>query len=153
MSENNIFRDTNQEVLHLLKELSEMKTVLKETSQKISQIERHVKRAFQIPSKPKEKNKQLTAKGNAEPTIDGSQALKIFDELSDSWIGEKTDEIKNSLSEMLTPDLKLMAHELGLTFKSKPSKNSLCSSIMGRLNERYMMSKNINVTKPKSEDQ
>ena len=47
---------------------------------------------------------------------------------------------------MTVPDLKMMTHELGVAFPAKPSKKALFSGIIGRLNEREMLSKNVNIS-------
>ncbi len=60
-------------------------------------------------------------------------------------------EVENKLQKMLSPDLKLMAYELGVTSSTKASKKALHKGIIGRLNERKMLSKNINVTPSQKE--
>jgi hypothetical protein len=52
---------------------------------------------------------------------------------------------------MSQPNLKLLAHELGLSFASKPSRKALATAIIGRINESVMLSRNTNVTAPRSE--
>ncbi len=74
------------------------------------------------------------------------EALSLFDELSVVFRKEGPQEAKKRLGSMTVPDLKFMAHELGVTFSTKPSKKALFSGIVGRLNEREMLSKNVNIT-------
>jgi hypothetical protein len=50
---------------------------------------------------------------------------------------------------MPIPDLKVMAHELGVTFRSKPSRKDLSVGIRGRISESVMLSKNVNTTQPR----
>lgn len=153
MNEQNIFRNKGEELERLTQEIADLKSTMKEMASSLVRIEKHVKRSFGIPpkskssvkSKPRQKS---TARKKEEPTIAPEEALRLFDELSENWDNEKPALIEGKLQEMTIPNLKLMAHELGVTFKSKPSKKTLCARIMGRLNERAMLSMNVNVTSP-----
>jgi hypothetical protein len=42
---------------------------------------------------------------------------------------------------MSIPDLKLIAHELGVSFSSKPSRKGLHAGIRGRISESVMLSR------------
>lgn len=153
MSEQDFFRSKEEELQRLTQEIAELKSAMKEMSASLSRIERHVKRSFGIPPKTKSpvKNKpaqKTTEQKREEPTITPEEALKIFDEFSENWDADNPSLVKDKLQEMILPNLKLMAHELGVTFKGKPSKKRLCEGIMGRLNERAMLSRNVNVTSP-----
>ncbi len=146
----NVFRSKEEELQRLIQEISEVKSQLKEISSSVGRIERHVKRSFGIPPKPKA-TKIFLSKGNRKqdkekPSISPEQSLKIFDELSAIWDREKPQAVEERLQEMSIPDLKIIAQELGITFPSKPSKKLLFSGIIGRLNETAMLSKNINNT-------
>jgi hypothetical protein len=44
-----------------------------------------------------------------------------------------------------------MAHELGVSFSSKPSRKTYTSGIIGRVNESVMLSRNTNLTQPRSQ--
>lgn len=44
----------------------------------------------------------------------------------------------------------MIAHEVGLAFASKPSKKLLISRIRSRINESMLLSRNVNVTQPRS---
>jgi len=153
MSEQDFFRSKEEELQRLTQEIAELKSAMKEMSASLSRIERHVKRSFGIPPKSKSpiKNKparKSTDQKKEEPTITPEEALKLFDEFSENWNADHPSLVKDKLQEMILPNLKLMAHELGVTFKGKPSKKTLCEGIMGRLNERAMLSRNVNVTSP-----
>lgn len=155
MNEQNVFRSKKEELERLTQEIVEMKLAMKEMSSSLARIERHVKRSFGIPPKSKSSVKSKprqnsTARKKEEPTITPEEALRMFDELSENWDNENPPLIEGKLQEMTIPNLKLMAHELGVTFKSKPSKKALCAGIMGRLNERAMLSRNVNITSPRS---
>lgn len=156
MSEQNFFRNKEEELQRLTQEIADLKATMKDMASSLTRIERHVKRSFGVPSKSKSSEKtkprqKSTERKKEEPTITAEDALKLFDELSESWDRQETTLIEGRLQEMTIPNLKLIAHELGLTFKGKPSKKTLCTGIMGRLNERSMLSRNVNITAPKTE--
>lgn len=157
MSEQIFFRNKEEELQRLTQDIADLKSTMKEMASSLARIERHVKRSFGIPPKSKSsvKSKQKpksTSNKKEEPTITPEEALRIFDKLSENWNNEKPALIEDQLQEMIIPDLKLIAHELGLTFKGKPPKKVLCAGIMGRLNERAMLSRNVNITSPRSEN-
>lgn len=156
MSEQNFFRNKEEELQRLTQEIVDLKATMKDMASSLTRIERHVKRSFGVPSKSKSSEKtkprqKSTERKKEEPTITAEDALKLFDELSESWDRQETTLIKGKLQEMTIPNLKLIAHELGLTFKGRPSKKTLCTGIIGRLNERSMLSKNVNITAPRTE--
>jgi len=152
MSEQDFFRNKEEELHRLTQEIADLKSTMKDMAAALSRIERHVKRSFGISPKTKSstKNKiaQTTERKKEEATITPEEALKLFDEFSENWGTGNASLIKGKLQEMTLPNLKLMAHELGVTFKGKPSKKTLCEGIIGRLNERAMLSRNVNVTSP-----
>ncbi len=153
MSEQNFFRNKEEELHRLTQEIADLKSTMKEMSAALSRIERHVKRSFGISPKTKSSPKNniaqtTTERKKEEATITPEEALKLFDGFSENWGTGNASLIKGKLQEMTLPNLKLMAHELGVTFKGKPSKKTLCEGIIGRLNERAMLSRNVNVTSP-----
>src|SRR2546421_4166915 len=155
MNENEVFRDPIQELERLREDLNQMKGLLKDIAQRMTQIERHVKRAF-VPASKQESGgnsvprQKRSSKPAEPPTIDAQQALVLFDELKSILTSDGSQTVINRLEQMSIPNLKLMARELGLTFKSKPSKKVLSHKILGRMNESVMLSKNVNVTQPRS---
>ena len=156
MSNGNAFRSKEQELERLVQEIADVKCAVREISVAVGRIERHVRRAFEIP-KPsrekasKEKNLEGVETRGEAPTISPEEALKIFDDLSVLYGEGRGTVAEDMLQKMSIPDLRLLARELGVTFRSRPSKKSLCSGIIGRLNEKAMLSKNVNVTRPRTE--
>ena len=151
MTDENVFRSKDEELEKLLREISEIKAAIKDISSAVARIERHVKRSFDIASNPKSAKQGAQPregrKGTLEkPSITPQQALELFDELSSKWDRSNPQVIEKQLQEIAVADLKLLAHELGIAFKNKPSRKSLCSGIVGRLNERAMLSKNMNIS-------
>ncbi len=149
---NGIFREPPQELKYLTGEILEIKNIIRDMSRKLGQIERHANRAFNVPKVISVKNKTLKKSSSEKATINAEEALKIFDELASAWKSENRRTVEDKLQSMAIPDLRIIAYELGLTFKNKPSKRLLCSSIIGRINERIMLSKNINITRPQNEN-
>ncbi len=158
MSEQSVFRNKEEELQRLTQEIADLKSTMKEISSSVTRIERHVKRSFGIPPKKKSSVSPKVKRKNTEqkkevPTITEEDALKLFDELSESWNAHEPSLVEGQLKKMILPNLKLIAHELGLTFKGKPSKKTLCTGIMRRLNERSMLSRNVNIVSPKSKNE
>jgi hypothetical protein len=155
MSDNDLgFRDKHQELERLVQELKQTKDLMKDISSKMTQIERHVKRAF-LPLQAtkravRDKADGKTARIVEKPTIDEIQALAIFDELKSLSLSEQGNEALARLEKMIVPDLRTIAHEVGLAFASKPSKKLLISRIRSRINESMLLSRNVNVTQPRS---
>jgi hypothetical protein len=153
MSDND-FRNKHQELEHLFQELKQTKDLMRDISVKMSQIERHVKRAF-IPLETPKRNRRNSDAPKRErryeqPTINEIQALAIFDDLKSLLNADRGDEVSERLEKMAAPDLRVVAHEVGLTFASKPSKRLLVSRIRSRVNESILLSTNVNVTEPRS---
>ncbi len=153
MTEEHGFRSPNEELNHLSNEVASVKALLRELSVKISQIERHASRAFGVsPGVGARKNRTQFAQKSVTPTtLTPEEALKLFEEFVSLWRSGNAPQVEKSLEEMNIDDMKLMAYELGVTFKSKPSKKTLGSGILRRINEAVMLSKNINITSPRSE--
>jgi hypothetical protein len=155
MSEQNQhpFRSRDEELEYLGRQLGDVKEALREILGRVNQIERHVKRAFGVSSLPGQspaKRSAALSSSSEEPTISPEQVRPIFDDLTRMWKEESPESVETRLQNMGMPDLKLMAHELGLSFASKPSRKILVSGIIGRVNESIMLSRNTNLTQPRS---
>lgn len=151
MTDEKVFRSKEEELGKLVREISEIRVAIKDISSAVARIERHVKRSFGIEITPKSDRPEVrhreSRKGASEkPSITPQQALELFDELSLNWDQSNPQLVERKLQEIALPDLKLLAHELGITFQTKPSRKSLCSGITGRLNERAMLSRNVNIS-------
>ena len=153
---NNVaFRNKEEELERLVQEMEAVKNTIKEIGATVARIERHIKRAFDVPKPspkraPPKKKHEPTNGQDATPTISAKEAQAIFDDLSVLFDESQGDAIKDRLQKMAIPDLRILANELGVTLRSRPSKKSLCSGIIGRLNERKMLSRNVNLTQPQS---
>lgn len=141
MSADNIFRSREEELARLNSELAEIRGILRDATTRLGQIERHVKRAFGVQesakSAPRPKPKDSSTE---EPSISPEEALEIFRQLTDISRAQGSAAVEQRLEEMSIPDLKLMAHELGVSFSSKPSRKNLHTGIRGRISESVMLS-------------
>ena len=157
MSEQNQqpFRNRDEELAHLSRQMADIREALREIAGRVAQIERHVKRSFgvsQLPGQATIKGTKRPADGAPEqPTMSAGEAMSAFDGLVRTWKEQSPEQVESQLQEMGTADLKLMVRELGLSFASKPSRKALTAGIVGRINESIMLSRNTNLTPPRSQ--
>jgi len=154
MNEEKPFRSPPEELNALQAEINEVKAVLREISARLSRIERHAKRAFGVALVKKslaQPRAERTRKPADAPTIKTEEALPLFDGLAEKWRTGAADKVDRELEEMAIADLKVVAHELGIASATKPTRRSLKDGIIRRVKESVMLSKNTNVTAPRSE--
>lgn len=144
---NEDFRSTPQEVEHLLKQIAETKDALREISARVANIERHVKRAFSVAEQPRQKQSRRSP-APSQPTLTAEGARQLFEELRAIFKDSGRDGVAPRLSKIELADLKFLVQELGAPLPNKPSRPSLLSAILSRLNESVMLSRNQNVTTP-----
>jgi hypothetical protein len=141
MNSENVFRTREEELARLNGELAEIRGILRDAISRLGQIERHVKRAFGVRESTKSASPpKLKDSATEEPSISAEEALQLFRELTDVSRAQGSSEVENRLGRMSIPDLKLMAHELGVSFSSKPSRKNLHAGIRGRISESVMLS-------------
>lgn len=140
MNSDNVFRTREEELARLNSELAEIRGLLRDATTRLGQIERHVKRAFGIKESPKQPAPKPTEAGSEQPSISPEEALDEFRELTDLSREKGSSAVEERLGKMSIPDLKLMAHELGVSFSSKPSRKNLHAGIRGRISESVMLS-------------
>jgi len=148
------FRTREQELSKLLREISDVRATVQEIGATVNRMERHVRRAFDIPKPPRKQkagSSEQSRTANKEPTLSAEDALKLFDDLSLLFNADKIEDVKSRLQEMTLPDLRFLAHELGAVQNSRSSKKTLLSAVVGRLKERSLLSTNVNVTQPLAE--
>jgi hypothetical protein len=140
MNSDNVFRTREEELAKLNSELAEIRGVLREATARLGQIERHVKRAFGVKDSPKPTPSRPKESAGEQPSISPEEALEQFRELTDLSREKGSAAVEDRLGQMSIPDLKLMAHELGVSFSSKPSRKNLHAGIRGRISESVMLS-------------
>ncbi len=151
MSSENFFRTSEEELARLNSELGEIHDLMRDVSARLGQIERHVKRAFGVKEIQKTTTAKAKATGSDQPSMSPGEALEVFRKLTDVSRAEGSTAVEERLEQMSIPDLKLVAHELGVSFSSKPTRKNLHTGIRGRVSESVMLSQNRNVTLPRSE--
>ena len=148
------FRSPQEELEYLTREISEIKVVLHDIGARLTQLERHAKRAFGVSVGSSVKREAAHGKsrpdGTETPTITPVEARQLFDELTVMWRVRESRAVEQRLTTLGTADLKLLAHELGVSFRSQPSRRQLIGGIVGRVNESVLLSTNRNVTAPRS---
>jgi hypothetical protein len=146
MNDDFSFRTPPEEVQELARELSQVRALLKEISIRLSQIERHAKRALGplYPPKGGKRDRPFTSQGRkvTEGTVKVDEVNKIFEDLTNLWKEKGGEAVEQKLAALSVPDLNLIAHELGASRGSKPSRKSLQAAIVGRVNESIMLSQN-----------
>jgi len=140
MNSDNVFRTREEELARLNSELAEIRGLLRDATTRLGQIERHVKRAFGIKETPKQPPARPKEAGGEQPSISPGEALEQFRELTDLSREKGSTAVEDRLGQMSIPDLKLMAHELGVSFSSRPSRKNLHAGIRGRISESVMLS-------------
>jgi len=154
MSDDSPFRTQSEELQRLEQQIAQAREALREIAARLGQIERHVKRAFGAQKTraagPSARARRAPAEPDAAPTLTQADALKLFDELPAMWARDGRPAVEQRLSQLTLPDLKLLAQELGAPLPRKPSRKSLVSAVVGRVNESVLLSTNRNVTQPLS---
>ena len=150
---NDPFHTPSEELTALTKEIAEVRTALSELGFRLGQIERHVKRAFgggsggrpRAPGSPK-----LPPTAAPAPTMSAAEALAFFDGVVATSRTDGRAVAEQIIGQLDVGDLRLMATELGLPGGNKPSKRALLAAILRRVHESLLLSKNTNVTQPRS---
>jgi hypothetical protein len=146
------FRTPPEELQHLLGQIVEVKATLRDVAGRLSQIEQHVRRAFRVPKNPPSRPSGPRGPRPAlpPPSLSSAEALKLFDELPPLLESHGREGVERRLVGLGIPDLKLLVQELGAPLPSKPSKRALTAAIVGRANESLLLSRNRNITAPRS---
>ncbi len=148
MNTDNVFRTREEELARLNSELAEIRGLLRDATTRLGQIERHVKRAFGIKESPKQPPTRPKEAAGEQPSISPEDALEQFRGLTDLSREKGSGAVEERLGQISIPDLRLMAHELGVSFSSKPSRKNLHSGIRGRISESVMLSPSTARTAP-----
>jgi len=147
------FRTPVEELKHLENELAGIRSLLREATTKLAQIERHVWRAFPTAKSTKGAipGKSQARRQEDKPSLVHETALELFETLRRIAQSEGGSAVEKSLSELSMADLRFLSQELGLPSGSKLSRAKLNSGISGRLNESILLARNVNITLSRSE--
>lgn len=148
MSDQDIFNTPEQETVILVKELSEIKDILRELSRKLSRIEARASRAFPAAFvKAADKPRVSREKTSTDPTMSAEQVMHLYDELVQLAKDRNVDQVRIRLERLEFADLNFLRTELGVSLgKKKPSGRVLIEAILGRVNESVMLTRHVNRT-------
>ena len=132
----NEFRSQQEEVERLLSEIEDTKDVLKKISARLSGIEKHVRRAFQIPKPVRERKapsgKTLSAKSREE-------LMTRFDDVRNLYVESAPWAADRALSETPDDELRAIAKEIGLPDARKSGISQLRAGIMQKVRESSLL--------------
>jgi hypothetical protein len=141
VSSNSEFRTSEQEVLKLLEECSELRTTLKAMSAQIGRMEKRVKNAFPTVA-ARRRSERPSRTASSATTITSEQALAEFDRVVGFAVSGANDDAQKALEAKSAADLRVIAKELGVSFpKSKPSIKTMREAIFGKVRESVLLSK------------
>lgn len=146
---NDAFRTPPEELRRLQEQIAEAKEALREILARLNQIERHARRVFPSPQKPRsmtDANREISPPSSS---LNAAQALRVFDDLAETWRQSGHEAVEEQVAKFPPADLIVLARELGLPI-GRPSKKRLTQKILGRVKESVLLSKNVNVTRPRS---
>jgi hypothetical protein len=135
------FRTETEEVVKLLDEYRELKSLLREISGRLSRIEIRLKKVFPLSAARSDEKARHTRKGSdAGPMLTPQQAEEVFDEAV-RLARNNPEEAEAFLSNKHSSELLAVAKELGISFsKSKPSPRATREAIYGKIRESLLLS-------------
>ena len=139
----NIDRSTQDQddLLFLLEELTEVKEILKDISQKVLRIERRVKAIFPQSQRSKS-GRAKDAPARRPARMDEQTARQLLEQLKQS--AARGEQIERQLREHpVKPDLQAIARVLGMTNVKLPPKDELVARISNRLRQGVSVSMGI----------
>lgn len=153
VSENSLFRSSEEEVTQLLKELGALKESVRELSAQLSRIERRVQRSFPAAAVAMKKRnaEQKASDATLESSLTREQALSIYDSVVQMSAEGNADAARLQLEAMSLPDIFFIARELGVTFKkSKPSRKLILDSLSNRIRQSMHLSMHRTIERERS---
>lgn len=141
------FRSVPAEVENLLADLREQRIILREMTARLAAIEKHVRRAFQVPKSPP-KTRGNRSSVTPRVYVGAPQLQQLFDELRSLWMRERTDEVQAKLSALSLEDLRALAAEVGSQGGAKTPRSRLVSAIIGKLRESALLGSNLTLSSP-----
>ncbi len=111
------FRTPVEELEHLQDEMAGIRSLLREATNKLAQIERHVRRAFPDakPGKTISLSKpQAGGPEGSKPSLVHETALQLFEVLRDAASNEGSRAVEERLSKLSIADIRFLSQELGL---------------------------------------
>jgi hypothetical protein len=129
------FRSVPEEVENLLKEIEATRDTLKAVSSRLAAIEKHVRRAFQVPKPPK----KAARPSRSASSLNRDQLLARFDEIRSRAAATAESDDDTVLGGWADEDLRALAAELGASNTKKLSLVKIRSLIMQKVRESVML--------------
>ncbi|MGE5660261.1 MAG: hypothetical protein ACM37W_27030 [Actinomycetota bacterium] len=139
---------SDEPILQLIDEISELKESLREISRKLTRIETKVKRGFSATTSLSKKSEistpKITANAKKLTELSSEDVLQVYEELRLIAKNGNEEEVRQKLSAMDAAELNLMCWELGATLSGKnPSRKKMLDAIVGRIQQSLMLSRHI----------
>jgi hypothetical protein len=132
------FRSVPEEVQNLLREIEATKDTLKGVSARLASIEKHIRRAFQVP-KPA---KKVVGLGRPDSTLTREQLLGRFDEIRSRVARDTSADDNTVLDDWSENDVRALARELGASNTKKLSLAKIRAFVMQKVRESVMLGTN-----------
>jgi hypothetical protein len=141
VSSDSEFRTSEQEVLKLLEECAELKTMLKAISAQIGRMEKRVKNAFPTLGE-QARSRKVAGTHSSKASITPEEALAEFDRIVRTAASGDSKQAERILESKSAPDLRVIAKELGVSFpKSKPTIKAMREGIFGKIRESILLAR------------
>lgn len=131
------FRSVPEEVARVLKELEATRASLQTIAKSLTSMEKHIRRAFDIPKPLRERKAQSSRLG--ERSQDRTALLARFDLLRKDFAGSDPTGVANAMREYTDVDLRALARELGLSGARKVSLTKVNEFIVQKLRESALL--------------
>lgn len=132
------FRSVPEEVQNLLREIEATKDTLKGVSVRLASIEKHIRRAFQVP-KPAKKS---AGSSRRESTLTREQLLVRFDEIRSRVARDTSGDDNTALDNWSENDVRALARELGASNTKNLSLARIREFVMQKVRESVMLGTN-----------
>lgn len=136
----NEFRSIPEEVQRLLKEVRDAKETLKTISARLTSIEKHVRRAFQVPRPPHQS--KARAEQPRASSMSRDQLLSGFDVVRAKFVESNSMASEELLTDYADEDLRALAKELGVSNTRKLGLNGIRDAVMQKVRESALLGTN-----------
>ena len=133
----NEFRSVPEEVQRLLNEVQDAKETLKTISARLTSIEKHVRRAFQVPRPPHQR--KARAEQPRASSMSRDQLLSGFDVVRAKFVESNSMAGDELLTDYADEDLRALAKELGVSNTRKLGLNRLRDAVMQKVRESSLL--------------
>lgn len=134
------FRSSEEEVVRLLEECSEIRRTLRDINSQLTRIESRVKRAFPTSAARMERHDRSNFSQQAAPSRE--EVLSEFDNMVRLVASGARQEAERIVERKSSSELLAVSRELGVSFpRSKPSIKAMRDAIFGKVRESVLLSR------------